>query len=368
MKDPSEIIERLTIKDLPLSVSNNEIDAFLASKGLVPISNIKYTRARDENGGLTSFRTGDRFVFVKGPVTPILPKKASIADFNCRTYHDGQFKPYCEVCNTTGHFAGDSCCPSRNTGKPVIAFHSHKNIFSNFFPCNIEVDGITFPSVEHGYQWYQAKDANLEDLAEQIKNAPHAGKAKKLSKSIPREFRDNWEKINIEKMKTLLKAKVAQVPAFEAALIESSGSILAESTPDRFWASGLSNEDTEKTNPQTWPGLNKLGHLMMDIRQGILTEKHMEPEENTSLTSQQSPGEEDTDCEFFNTHEDEIFIEETTAAQKTESNSTVSADSGKSMHTATVEKLSYKDAASNLSNIGTTVEKAKTQSRLRQKT
>ena len=168
-------------------------------------------------------------------------------------------------------------------------------------------------------------------------------------------------------MKTFLKAKVAQVPAFETALIESSASILAESSPDRFWASGLSNEVTGKANPQTWTGLNKLVHLMMDIRQSILTEKHMEPEENTSLTLQQSPGEEDTDCEFFNTHEDEIFIKKTTAVQKTDSNSTVSADSEKSMHTATVEKPSYKDAASNLSNIGTTAEKTKTQSRLSKK-
>ena len=75
VKDPSEILENFTINDLPLSVSNNEIDAFLASKGLVPISSIKYTRAREENGGLTSFRTGDRFVFILGPITPIVPKK-----------------------------------------------------------------------------------------------------------------------------------------------------------------------------------------------------------------------------------------------------------------------------------------------------
>ena len=44
VKDPSESLEGFTINDLPLSVSNNEIDAFLASKGLVPISSIKYTR------------------------------------------------------------------------------------------------------------------------------------------------------------------------------------------------------------------------------------------------------------------------------------------------------------------------------------
>ena len=36
-------------------------------------------------------------------------------------------------------------------------------------PCIIEVDGITFPLVEYGCQWYQTKNANLEDLAEQIK-------------------------------------------------------------------------------------------------------------------------------------------------------------------------------------------------------
>ena len=71
---------------------------------------------------------------------------------------------------------------------------------------------------------------------------------------------------------------------------------------------------------------------MMDICQDILIENQMELEKNTSVISQQSPGEEYTNCDFCNTHEDESFIEETTAVQKTESNSNVSADSGKSVH------------------------------------
>ena len=54
----------------------------------------------------------------------------------------------------------------------------------------------------------------------------------------------------------------------------------------------------------------------------------MEPDENTSVIS---PGEEDTDCEFFHAHEDEAFIEETTPVQKTESNSTESANSEESI-------------------------------------
>ena len=44
---------------------------------------------------------------------------------------------------------------------------------------------------------------------------------------------------------------------------------------------------------------------MMEIRHNILCD--MEKQENTSMTSQQSLGEEDTDCEFFNTHDDEFF-------------------------------------------------------------
>ena len=142
----------------------------------------------------------------------------------------------------TGHFPGDSCCPSKNTGPPVTAFHFHKNIFSNFYTCKLEVDGMSFSSVKHWYQWYQAKDARLKDLAEQFINAPHAVVAKKMS--IPQEFRETLEKINVEKMKKLLMAKVSQVPIFEieAALIESNGNILAEATADHFWASGQLKE------------------------------------------------------------------------------------------------------------------------------
>ena len=367
VKDPSEVVERLTIKDLPLSVSNNEIDAFLAGKGLLPVSGVKYTRARDENGGLTSFKTGDRFVFVKGPILPVLPKKASIADFNCRTFHDGQFKPNCIVCNMAGHSAGDSSCPSRNTSHSVTAFHSHKSIFSNFYPCKIEVDGMSFLSVEHGYQWYQAKDAKLEDLAEQIINAPHAGIAKKLSKTIPLEFRENWEKINIEKMRTLLMAKVAQVPHFHDALIESNGTILAEATTDRFWASGLSRDITEKTKPQAWPGLNKLGSLLMDIRQDIISENLKYPAENTSTVSEPSQGGEDTDCEFFNTHEEEVFMDDKTALEP----DTVSNTSGisvNSRNTKSDDQLICPNSTSGSSNCHATSGEVKTQTKLRQKT
>ena len=64
----------------------------------------------------------------------------------------------------------------------------------------------------------------MQDLADEIKKAPHAGKAKQLF---------------TYKMKELITAKVTQVPEFEQDLFESAECVLAEATPDKFWVSGL---------------------------------------------------------------------------------------------------------------------------------
>ena len=71
-------------------------------------------------------------------------------------------------------------------------------------------------------------------------------------------------------MKELIVAKVAQVPEFENTLLGSSDCVLAEATPDKCWASGLSSDTTSKTLPDTWSGLNMLGKLLMEVRDSIL--------------------------------------------------------------------------------------------------
>ena len=269
----SDNIERVTVKDLPLSVANTKVEAYLLGKQIATVSAVKYSKARDDNGDLTNFKTGDRFVFVKGPVLPLLPRNDDIADFKCHIFHDGQFKPNCKVCNTVGHLNGDEDCPSKNTGPSVIPFHFYNNVLSNFYPCKIKVGNQVFNSVEHGYQYQQACATGMHDLADEIKKAPHAGKAKGLSKRIPSKFHENWEKINTDRMKELITAKVTQVPEFEQALFESAEGVLAEATPDKFWACGLSGETTCTMHPDSWPGLNMLGKLSMDITDNFLLDQ-----------------------------------------------------------------------------------------------
>ena len=75
-----------------------------------------------------------------------------------------------------------------------------------------------------------------------------------------------WKQDNLSIMSNIIEAKAAQVPEFRERLLETEGTDLVEATYDKFWASGLSIDDTEKINPKFHPGPNKLGHLVMEIR------------------------------------------------------------------------------------------------------
>ena len=262
--------EKVTIKDLPLSVANTEIENFLSLNNVTIVSDIKYGKIRDSNGDLTNFKNGDRFVFVKTPVWPLLPRVAHIADIHCEVYHDGQFKLHCSVCNVAGHRDGDADCQARNQGPKIIPFRSQNSIFSNFYMCELSVFGKTFQSAEHAYQWKKAIHADMKPLAEKIRQAPHAGKGKRYSKEIPDEITEEWESKNIDIMHEIISAKASQVSEFKTVLIESDGYYLAEVTYDKLWANGLSPTSTERIDPKYFPGLNNLGIILMEVRDTLV--------------------------------------------------------------------------------------------------
>ena len=185
--------QKITIKDLSLSVANTQIETFLSFNNVTIVSDIKYGKIHDSNGDLTNFKNRDRFVFVKAPVWPLLPRVAHIADICCKVYHDGQFKPYCSACNVAGHRDGDADCQARNQGPNIIPFRSQNSIFSNFYMCVFSVFGKTFQSAEHAYQWKKDIHADMKPLAEKIRQVPHAGKVKRYSKEIPDEITEEWE-------------------------------------------------------------------------------------------------------------------------------------------------------------------------------
>ena len=300
-----EECERITIKDLPLSVSNSEIQIFLREHNVESVSPIRYGKIRDANGDLTNFKNGDRFLFVKSPVWPLLPRNCRIAEIRCKIFHDGQFRPHCTLCQTPGHRLGDEQCKGHNSSCEIIPFKSQHNVLSNFYMSNIDVYGETFKSAEHAYQHRRAIHANLPDLAGQIKRSAHAGIAKRLSKSIPADPDKGWETKCLEVMTEIIAAKTEQVAEFKERLLETGECYLAEATGDTFWACGLSVEDAVKVNPKFHPGTNNLGLILMRIRSQILHESKKTDngeETNTSMTNAlDNEDNEELDCPFEET-------------------------------------------------------------------
>ncbi|CAC5401141.1 unnamed protein product [Mytilus coruscus] len=67
---------------------------------------------------------------------------------------------------------------------PPIYYKGPSTPLSNFFPCTLVFNGITFPSSEHVYQYVKAVEHSQFSLANQIRHAKTAQDAKHLSKFI----------------------------------------------------------------------------------------------------------------------------------------------------------------------------------------
>ena len=69
--------DKLTIKNIPLFVSNDEIENMLKDNGVRLSSSLRYSNIRNDLGQLTSYKNGDRYVYVE-PFDPPLPKNQKV--------------------------------------------------------------------------------------------------------------------------------------------------------------------------------------------------------------------------------------------------------------------------------------------------
>lgn len=139
---------------------------------------------------------------------------------------------------------------------------------SNFSPCLLTFNGIDFCSAEHAYQFECAQREGLVQLAGDIKTAPTAAKAKKLSHRIKKSISWN-DKISL--MWDILVQKAAQSDVFLTDLIASGGSTLLHSTGRRdiIWGTGLEPKKIVKAITD-FKGENVFGRLLMNLRSVLL--------------------------------------------------------------------------------------------------
>ena len=145
--------------------------------------------------------------------------------------------------------------------KTIINFKGKEHIFSNLYPCKINIYTHKFNSSEACFQYRKAIYNNEFQKAENILYAKTSNDAMDIGNSIPDT--EGWDMIKDTVMKEIQVAKAEQVEAFKAALIDSKGAILQEDTTHIHWAKGENGQG----------GLQRLGHILMEVRANLLKEE-----------------------------------------------------------------------------------------------
>ena len=102
-----ESTTRLTISDIPMHRPAAELEDALSQVRCDLRSKVLYLMARDERGNLSKFKTGNRFVYIIVPETP-LPKTFWRGIFNPMLFYKEQpctSTRKCFKCHESGHIA-----------------------------------------------------------------------------------------------------------------------------------------------------------------------------------------------------------------------------------------------------------------------
>tara|TARA_Y100000034_G_C6706865_1_gene312031 strand:+ start:244 stop:681 length:438 start_codon:yes stop_codon:yes gene_type:complete len=138
-----------------------------------------------------------------------------------------------------------------NQKEPIEFFQGEYRWLSNFWPCEVEFEGIIFPSVEHAYQ--AAKFHSMRQRMKFLKLT--AGQAKRAGAKAP--LTANWDHRKLTVMWSLVKFKFTENNDLLAKLKSTKGRELIEGNTwgDTFWGQ------------VDGKGINHLGKMIMMIRE-----------------------------------------------------------------------------------------------------
>ncbi|GET00371.1 NADAR family protein [Rhizophagus clarus] len=149
--------------------------------------------------------------------------------------------------------------------KPVINFYrvgEEWGEFSNFFKAEIWIDEETWPTTEHYFQ--AQKFPSQHEIQQKIRNFEKPGQAASFARKHS-GLRPDWEQVKDDVMREALRAKFTQHQNLKKLLLDTKDAKIVEASPtDSYWGNATRKDGSE--------GLNKLGLLLMEIRETLANE------------------------------------------------------------------------------------------------
>lgn len=139
--------------------------------------------------------------------------------------------------------------------KVIDSFEGEYEFLSNFYPSEINIGGIKYPTVEHAFQAMKVADTRVRL---KIAAAPTPGQAKRMGRSV--DLRPDWEQVKMAVMQICLQKKF-DIPELREKLLATGNAELIEGNTwhDNCWGSCHCPKCGNK-------GTNWLGKLLMNRR------------------------------------------------------------------------------------------------------
>lgn len=160
------------------------------------------------------------------------------------------------------------------TRPELLLFYGHRvtktvteTCLSQWYPCQFEVDGVTYTSAE---QYMMAEKARLfgdEKIRAEILRTSDPRKCKALGRKVKNFDKAVWDKRKENIVRNGNFEKFMQNSALRSFLLSTGDKVLVEASPtDRVWGIGLGKNNPDALDPKKWRGQNLLGFILMAVR------------------------------------------------------------------------------------------------------
>ena len=341
----------VTVVDTPIEMPFERVVSVLESFGKVQKIEDDYLEI---DGKQTKWKTGVRLVTMAG-LTQRIPERITVNDelerastilLRCEKQpirsslskspklfckkcgskdhqqdHCESSQKLCYLCGSNSHLRKD-CSSYQATGvrenEEMVCFKGENATFSNFnkdFP--IVVDGKTFKCNEQYIVYRKAEMFNDEEAAEQVMGMTDPRKMKQLGHNIRHYNHKVWQENCVEVITHCNEVKYTTHENAMKALLATKGKKIAEATQSKEWGVGISLDNEDCLNYSRWTGQNKMGVILMEIRDKVIEGlDHQSPKlkTNTELPNSQ------TMVTFMPAESDEVHDSQSKKVQGSESN------------------------------------------------
>jgi ribA/ribD-fused uncharacterized protein len=142
--------------------------------------------------------------------------------------------------------------------------HRH---FSNMSNHPVKIDDVEYKTVEHYFQAMKAREFEDTEIYNKILKTKTAKAVKAVGHKVANFKEAVWESKRDDIMEKGVRTKFVQHPSLRKQLVETGDKLIGEANPrDMYWGIGTSMTQVKSKSPSKWRGLNKMGKLLMKLR------------------------------------------------------------------------------------------------------